>query len=99
MNKRFSARGLLAATLTVCLSLVGLGTAGAVIVQIDGGTWYYGTSSNLVWSRYYHNGQKHGSTAIGNYTSDSGCVNRNVWSHASAEKGMFTTGQSYYRHC
>ncbi|RUP91565.1 lactococcin 972 family bacteriocin [Corynebacterium pseudodiphtheriticum] len=86
-------------TAMLTATLLPLASAQATIVHVDGGTWDYGTTSNSVWSHYHHPGVKHGSTAIGKYKADSGCVLKNQWSRASAEKGFFQTGQSYYRRC
>lgn len=80
------------------LALSGTGIAGATIVSIDGGTWDYGSDTSTVWSHYFHNGVSHGSTAIGQFQSDSGCVNKNVWSRATAPRKFFGN-ESYYRHC
>ncbi|UBI01946.1 MULTISPECIES: lactococcin 972 family bacteriocin [Corynebacterium] len=54
----------------------GTGVAGAVIVHVDGGTWDHGVGGGTVWSHYFHNGVRHGSTAVGKTTSNSGCVNK-----------------------
>lgn len=86
------------AVLAGALTLAGTGVAGATIVSIDGGTWDYGSDSSTVWSDYFHNGVPHGSTAVGKFRSDSGCVNKNVWSRATApRKGI--GNESFYRHC
>lgn len=85
-------------TLAGLLALGGTGVAGATIVNIDGGTWDYGTGSGQVWSHYFHNGVRHGSTAVGTFKSDSGCVNKNTWSRATAPKTP-SGNKSYYRHC
>lgn len=76
----------------------GAGLVGATIVSVDGGTWDYGTDSSTVWSHYFHNGVPHGSTAVGKFTSDSGCVNKNIWSRATAPR-KYRGNKSYYRHC
>lgn len=53
------------AVLASALTLAGTGVAGATIVSIDGGIWDYGSDSSTVWSHYFHNGVRHGSTAVG----------------------------------
>ncbi len=87
--------GAVAAALLAC---AGTGVAGATIVSIDGGSWDYGSDRSTVWSHYFHNGVRHGSTAVGTFKSDSGCVNKNVWSRATAPRKAFGN-ESYYRHC
>lgn len=83
---------------TLTSSLLGTGIAAAEIVHIAGGIWDYGSANGTVWSHFYHNGRKHGSTAIGKFTSDSGCVNKNVWSRASTPTAAWGN-KSYYRFC
>lgn len=86
------------AVLASALTLAGTGVAGATIVSIDGGIWDYGSDSSTVWSPYFHNGVRHGSTAVGKFRSDSGSVDKNVWSRATApRKGI--GNESFYRHC
>lgn len=67
------------------------------MISIDGGTWDYGVGDG-VWSHYHHPGRSHGSTAIGKFRVDSGCVNKGNWSRATAPKKLFGN-KSYYRHC
>lgn len=45
-------------------TFAGAGIAGARIVSIDGGAWDFGSHSSTVWSHYFHNGVRHGSTAV-----------------------------------
>lgn len=82
----------------VVMALAGTSAAGAMMVSIDGGTWDYGTGGGTVWSHYFHNGVSHGSTAVGQYESFSGCVNKNTWSRATAPSKLFGN-KSYYKHC
>ncbi len=80
------------------LTLTGAGVAGATIISIDGGTWDYGSDSTTVWSHYFHNGRKHASSVEGQFRSDSGCVNKNTWSRATAPR-KWLGNKSFYRHC
>lgn len=83
-------------------AMLSIGTAvstGAVIVHVSGGMWDHGSNWSSVWSHYYHNGVRHGSSAVGTFTANSGCVNKNLWSHASAPAKKFGVNQTYYRHC
>lgn len=90
--------GIVASVALVLVFTGGAGVAAATQINIDGGMWHYGTGSNTVWSNYFHNGVSHGSTAVGKITANSGCVNKNVWSRASAPSKSFGN-KSYYRHC
>lgn len=93
-------RNIKAFVLSVTLLIGTAATAGAVIVHADGGTWDHGYGGGTVWSHYFHNGVRHGSTAEGKYRVDSGCVNKNTWSHASApQAGFFGVNKTFYRHC
>lgn len=96
--KRSIRRRIAGAAAASILTFSGAGVAGATIVSIDGGIWDYGSSSSTVWSHYFHNGVRHGSTADGKFRSDSGCVNKNVWSRATAPRKTWGN-ESYYRHC
>jgi bacteriocin, lactococcin 972 family len=77
----------------------GISVVNAVTVDVDGGTWDYGTSSSMVWSNYLHQSAQHRSAVIGTYRSDSACMLPGWWARASAEKVWFQAAQSYYDFC
>ncbi len=89
---------LASAALAATMLFASAGAAGATMISIDGGTWDYGVGGKTVWSHYFHQGRRHGSTAIGKIRVDSGCVNKGLWSRATAPKKL-TGNRSYYRHC
>ncbi|MFE5767234.1 lactococcin 972 family bacteriocin [Streptomyces sp. NPDC056485] len=65
--------------------------------KVSGGTWYFGTnSSDFVYSNYYHPDRCHGSSAKGKYLAQSGNVDKDKTSYASAPEAMWGN-ESYYR--
>lgn len=74
----------------------------AATVNVDGGTWDYGTSvvgvnQKKVWSNYLHNTKVHKSScSIGANKSDSGWTNAGSTSFSSAVGGWFDTTHAYY---
>ena len=69
----------------------------AATVQVDGGTWAYGTNVTKCYSNYYHGSRAHNSTAInGNATASySGQVSAKNTSYASVSKTL-TGNTAYY---
>ncbi|KQB84203.1 lactococcin 972 family bacteriocin [Corynebacterium oculi] len=98
VSKKFS-RGLAATALSGALVAGGAAAALAVQVNVDGGTWNYGTGGGKVWSNYHHPTKRHGSSVQGKHYADSGCVNAGQWSYASAPDRSFRADHSYYRFC
>ncbi|MFJ3976471.1 lactococcin 972 family bacteriocin [Streptomyces sp. NPDC090021] len=88
--------------------LKGAVAAGALVVavaapalagesDVSGGKWYFGvTSSDFVYSNYYHPDRCHGSSAKGKYLAQSGNVEKDRTSYASAPEAAWGN-QSYYR--
>ncbi|MFJ9546073.1 lactococcin 972 family bacteriocin [Streptomyces erythrochromogenes] len=69
----------------------------AATSQVSGGTWMYGTnSSDMVYSNYYHPTRCHGSSAQGKYLAQSGNVDKDRTSYASAPEA-WSGNKSYYR--
>ncbi|MBC3185963.1 lactococcin 972 family bacteriocin [Corynebacterium sp. zg-331] len=97
-SKKLS-RSLAATALSGALVAGGAAAALAIQVNVDGGTWSYGINSTHVYSNYYHPTTKHGSTAVGTFTADSGCQDPNLWAKASAPKRSYAVDKSYYRFC
>ncbi|WP_206165619.1 lactococcin 972 family bacteriocin, partial [Mammaliicoccus sciuri] len=51
--------------ITLLLTIIiasGAGIVKAYQVNVDGGTWNYGVSSQYVWSNYYHGKKTHYTT-------------------------------------
>ncbi|WPF66572.1 MULTISPECIES: lactococcin 972 family bacteriocin [unclassified Corynebacterium] len=96
-SKKIS-RGLAATALSGALVAGGAAAALAAQVNVGGGIWTYGTDGGQVYSNYYHPTARHGSTAVGTITANSGCVNPGLTSYASAPK-KWRGNQSYYRLC
>lgn len=55
-------------------------------------------NDKIVWSHYFHPTRTHGSTAIGKFTANSGCVQPKVQSRATAPKKL-TGNKAYYKFC
>ncbi|MBU1587763.1 MAG: lactococcin 972 family bacteriocin [Actinobacteria bacterium] len=51
------------AAITAALALVPVGVAAATTVQVGGGLWSYGTTTDVVYSNYHHGGAYHSATA------------------------------------
>lgn len=71
-------------------------------VNVDGGSWDYGTSiagwgQKKVWSNYYHDTRKHKSSCtLGILHSDSDWVAPKSTSFSSVQGDWGSTGYSYY---
>lgn len=89
---------LASAALATTMVFSSAGVAGAAISEVDGGTWDHGVNDKIVWSHYFHPTRTHGSTAIGKFKANSGCVQPKVQSRATAPKKL-TGNKAYYKFC
>lgn len=80
----------IAATMTA-----GAGVATAARVYIGGGQWDYGTTSEWVYSDYYHADVCHSSSVDGEYIDQSGPTKANVVARAKAPESIWVD-QSYW---
>ncbi|MPY58183.1 lactococcin 972 family bacteriocin [Streptomyces spongiae] len=73
----------------------------AVTKEVGGGTWSYGTTSETVWSNYFHSSSKHGSSVRNGYGDEerSACVNADKWSYADLPAHPEETDYAYWRKC
>lgn len=71
-------------------------------VNVDGGSWDYGTSiagwgQKKVWSNYYHDTRVHKSSCyLGTLKAESGWTVPKQTSFSSVQGDWGSTGQSYY---
>lgn len=98
---RIRSKGLAAGVLSASLVLGGASAALATVAYPpEGGTWEYGTSSNVVYSNYYHATRSHGSSVKNCHGSltRSPTVLKGAWSHA--QRNDACSGEidyAYYR--
>ncbi len=82
---------------TIGLTASFAGVAMAAVVNVDGGSWDYGSNTINVWSNYTHPSRRHGSTAVaGSDRVYSGDTAAGRTSFASLYKMPWTHGSSYY---
>ncbi|MBF0772932.1 lactococcin 972 family bacteriocin [Mammaliicoccus sciuri] len=89
--------------ITLLLTIIiasGAGIVKAYQVNVDGGTWNYGVSSQYVWSNYYHGKKTHYTSVRGRYWATSGYTPKGRWSKISAQKRpgwqIWKVNKAYY---
>ena len=88
--------------LSIAAGVAVLGAAApayAVIKEVGGGTWDYGTNNTTVWSYYYHGSVCHGSSVETHVIKRSPNTAGGAWARVTDRDRPLAVDKSYWRHC